>query len=104
MFLVDKFITYIGNIIMNKIYKGELENKIMAVVTKYLNIDIIINNNIAQFDKTTSFDNLTMLEIIMRLENKFNIEINDNDLSKLKNLDELINFIIKKVKKASNYY
>jgi len=73
-------------------------NKVVAIVADKLSIDkeTVI--------KSTSFqdlgaDSLDMVEIIMKLEEKFGIEINDEDAEKLASLDEVVDYIHKMRKK-----
>ena len=74
------------------IEKNETANKIIAIIAEKLNID-------AQSIKLQSTlqdlgaDSLDMVDIIMKVEEEFNIEINDEDAEKLHNVQDVIDYV-----------
>jgi len=72
--------------------KEDIRNKVVDIVSKKLSI------NKETVTKSTSFedlgaDSLDMVEIIMKLEEVFSIEIDDEDAEKLSSLDQVITYI-----------
>ncbi|QJC32773.1 acyl carrier protein [Enterobacteriaceae endosymbiont of Donacia semicuprea] len=72
-------------------------NSITQRVKKIIiNILEIKKNNIANtssFKKDLNADSLETIEIIMALEEEFNIEISDEDAEKITSIQEAINYI-----------
>ena len=72
--------------------RGDTYNEVVAVVAEKLNTD---KNAIA---KASTFENLgadslDMVEIILELESKFGIEIDDADAEKLTNINQVVDYI-----------
>lgn len=69
------------------------EQKIKKIISKILNIDItkILNNS--SFTEDLSADSLDVVELIMALEDKFNIEISDEHAQKINTVQEAIDYI-----------
>lgn len=79
---------------MAELNKQEIVNKVVDLVSKKLNVDK------ASVEKAHSFqelgaDSLDMVEIVMKLEEEFGIEINDEDAEKLSNINEVADYISK---------
>lgn len=77
---------------MAEFTKEDIRNKVVDIVSKKLSI------NKETVTKSTSFedlgaDSLDMVEIIMKLEEVFSIEIDDEDAEKLSSLDQVITYI-----------
>ncbi|MFC1842145.1 acyl carrier protein [Candidatus Dependentiae bacterium] len=77
---------------MAEFNRQDIQNKIIDIVSKKLSIDkeVVI--------KSTSFedlgaDSLDMVEIIMKLEEQFGIEISDEDAEKLSSLAQVVDYI-----------
>ncbi len=72
--------------------KQNTYNKVITIVTQKLNQD---KETIVQAHsfQDLGVDSLDMVEIIMELEEQFNIEINDEDAEKLTNLTEVVTYI-----------
>ncbi len=72
--------------------RGDTYNEVVAVVAEKLNTD---KNAIA---KASTFENLgadslDMVEIILELESKFGIEIDDVDAEQLTNINQVVDYI-----------
>lgn len=77
---------------MAEFAREEIQNKVIDIVSKKLSIDK------AMVAKSNSFedlgaDSLDMVEIVMKLEEEFSIEINDEDAEKLASLKEVVTYI-----------
>ena len=72
-------------------------DKLTAIVAEKLNIDrAIIKPESTMQD--LGADSLDMVEIIMRIEEEFNIEINDADAEKLHTMREVVEYIKGRIK------
>jgi len=74
------------------IKKQDTEKEVIAIVTEKLNIEKsgAINQSTLQ---NLGADSLDMVEIIMKLEEQFGIEINDDEAEKLTSVQEVINYV-----------
>jgi len=72
--------------------KQEIANKVIDIVSKKLGIgkEIVVKSR--SFEDLGA-DSLDMVEIIMKLEEVFSIEINDEDAEKLSSLDQVVAYI-----------
>lgn len=72
--------------------KQDTRNKIIVLVADKLNVD---KNTIT--DKSSlqelGADSLDLVEIIMKLEEEFGIEINDEDAENLQNINQVIDYV-----------
>lgn len=67
-------------------------DKVIAVIVEKLDID----PSVIQMTSTLQdlgADSLDMVEIIMKIEEQFNIEINDEAVEKLHNVQDVINYV-----------
>ena len=74
------------------IEKQDTINKVSSIIAEKLNIDP------SQITRQSTLqdlgaDSLDMVEIIMKLEERFDIEINDEQAEKLGSVDDVINMI-----------
>ncbi|CEI58994.1 Acyl carrier protein [Candidatus Portiera aleyrodidarum] len=74
-----------------------LEKKIKSIVSKKLNINPNIIKTNSLFIEELGADSLDIIELIMTLEEEFNIEITDETSNNIKNINDVINYI-------KNYY
>ncbi|WP_343189306.1 phosphopantetheine-binding protein [Buchnera aphidicola] len=77
--------------------KNKIKNKIKNIIIKILNIK---KKKINEFKKIKKMgaDSLDTIEIIMEIENKFNIEIKDKIVEKLNTIYKITKYIYKKKK------
>jgi acyl carrier protein len=68
----------------------------MDVIAKQLGVDIEKVTSEASFVDTLGADSLDLVELIMTLEEEFNIEITDEDAEKLLTVQDTIEFIKEK--------
>ena len=67
-------------------------DKIVAIIVEKLDID----SSLVQMNATLQdlgADSLDMVEIIMKIEEEFNIEINDEAAEKLHNVHDVISYV-----------
>ena len=74
--------------------KQDTRSKVIAIVEQKLNQDKDTIEQAHSFQDLGA-DSLDMVEIIMELEEQFDIEINDEDAEKLTNLNEVVEYIHK---------
>lgn len=76
-----------------------IENEIKKIISQKLDIKIekIFNNS--SFLDDLGADSLDIVELIMALEEEFNIEISDEDAEKINTVQNSIDYINKKYKK-----
>ncbi len=78
-----------------------IEDSVKSIISEQLGIkkDKLINN--ASFIDDLGADSLDTVELVMALEEKFNIDISDEDAKKITTVQSTINFI-KDNKKNNN--
>ncbi len=72
------------------------ESHVMDVIAKQLGADIEKVTSEASFVDALGADSLDLVELIMTLEEEFNIEITDEDAEKLLTVQDAIEFIKEK--------
>lgn len=69
-----------------------LENKIISLVAEQLGVDAADITSETTFDDLNA-DSLDVVELIMALEEEFDIEIPDEDAEKIKNVKDAMDYI-----------
>ncbi|CAL4322321.1 Acyl carrier protein [Buchnera aphidicola (Thelaxes suberi)] len=74
-----------------------IEKKIKTIISKQFGIKIenILNESNLRTDLKA--DSLDKIELIMEIEDIFNIEIHDNDVDKFINVQSIIDYVTKKL-------
>lgn len=72
--------------------KQDIQNKIVDIVAKKISVDKDVVLKSKSFEELGA-DSLDMVEIVMKLEEQFEIEINDEDAEKLTSLDQVVEYI-----------
>nr|QUE30016.1 AcpP [Erythrocladia irregularis] len=76
--------------------------RLKAIVSQQLGVDITIVTNEANFAKDLKADSLDTVELIMAIEEEFDVEIPDEDAEKIATLQEALSFIqAQKAEKAA---
>lgn len=70
-----------------------LKKEIIATVAEQLGLDIAEVSEEKSFIEDLNADSLDLTEMIMTLEEKFNVEIADDQAEKLKTVGDVISFI-----------
>ncbi|WQX58683.1 acyl carrier protein [Helicobacter pylori] len=66
---------------------------IQAVIAEQLNVDVAQVTPEAEFVKDLGADSLDVVELIMALEEKFGIEIPDEQAEKIVNVSDVVKYI-----------
>ena len=77
---------------MSKFEMQDTFTKIVDIVSSKLEIDKKTINNDSTFQDLGA-DSLDLLEIIMRLEEQFGIEIKDEDAEKMNKMSDVVSYI-----------
>jgi len=72
--------------------KNETYNKIAEIIVEKLGVDKDIIKPASTFEDLGA-DSLDMVEIIMKLEEQFGLEIKDEDAEKLQTMDDVVVYI-----------
>ncbi len=70
----------------------ETADKIISLIAEKLHIDAATINAQSTLQDLGA-DSIDMVDIIMKIEEEFNIEINDEDAEKLHNVQDVINYV-----------
>lgn len=82
---------------MNKLSEEQIK-KINAVLKEQkINVDLTNESDLQKNLTDLGIDSLNALSIIVNLEEKFNIHMDDQEIAKIKNLQELINLLSKTI-------
>jgi len=74
--------------------RADTSNKVIEIVAQKLKIDKNTITSIATLQDLGA-DSLDLVEIVMKLEEVFGIEINDEDAEKLHNINEVVEYVQK---------
>ena len=77
---------------MGAFEREDTYNKISEIVSEKLNINHDIIKPASTFQDLGA-DSLDMVEIIMRFEERFGIEIKDEDAEQMQNMDDVVIYI-----------
>ena len=72
--------------------KDDTSNKIIEIMVEKLGIDKDRIKSAATFEELGA-DSLDMVEVIMKLEEQFGLEIKDEDAEKMKTMDDVVVYI-----------
>lgn len=82
---------------MNKLSEEQIK-KINAVLKEQkINVDLTNEADLQKNLTDLGIDSLNALSIIVNLEEKFNIHMDDQEIAKIKNLQELIDLLSKTI-------
>jgi acyl carrier protein len=76
-----------------------LEERVKKIIVSQLAVDASEINPSAQFVQDLGADSLDTVELVMALEEEFDIEIPDEDAEKIKTVGEAVNYIKDKLPK-----
>ena len=77
--------------------QGEIYDKILSIISKQLNTPIDTINRDASLDRLGA-DSLDKVEIVMKLEDEFDIEVSDKDAEKLNTIDDIFQLVSKNIR------
>lgn len=75
-------------------------DKVKAVIIEELNVDESQVTPEATFTEDLGADSLDVVELVMRLEDVFNISIPDEDAEKIRTVQDCVNYIQQKAPPA----
>ncbi|PAF51729.1 acyl carrier protein [Helicobacter sp. 13S00401-1] len=76
----------------------EIFKQVAELVSQNLSVDLEAVKPESEFVKDLNADSLDVVELIMALEEKFNIEIPDEEAEKIKKVSDVVDYIAKNVK------
>nr|YP_009027563.1 acyl carrier protein [Neoporphyra perforata]AGQ17099.1 acyl carrier protein [Neoporphyra perforata]AHB35057.1 acyl carrier protein [Neoporphyra perforata]AHB35266.1 acyl carrier protein [Neoporphyra perforata]AIA19428.1 acyl carrier protein [Neoporphyra perforata]AIA19637.1 acyl carrier protein [Neoporphyra perforata] len=80
---------------------NEIFEKVQDIVAEQLGIEKKIVTMNANFSSDLGADSLDTVELVMAIEEKFGIEIPDEDAEKISNLSQVVDFIKSKLNTIS---
>lgn len=72
--------------------KQDTRNKIIVLIADKLNVDKTTITDESSLQDLGA-DSLDLVEIIMKLEEEFSIEINDEDAENLQNINQVVDYV-----------
>ena len=72
---------------------GAIDEKVIDIIVDKLGVDRSEVTPEAVFDDDLGADSLDLVELIMAMEEEFNMEIADEDAEKLRTVQDVISFI-----------
>ena len=73
---------------------ADIESRVKEIIAEQLKVDDVANvTNEASFIDDLGADSLDTVQLIMELESEFNIEIPDEESTKIKTVQDAIDFI-----------
>ena len=77
--------------------ENEIEIKITEALASYIKNRSIKIEGSSQLREELGLDSMDTIELVFQLEEKFNIQISDDDLMGLKTVDNVVQYIEKRV-------
>ena len=77
--------------------ENEIEKKITDALASYIKNRSIKIEGSSQLREELGLDSMDTIELVFQLEEKFNIQISDDDLMGLKTVDNVVQYIEKRV-------
>jgi acyl carrier protein len=87
-----------GGMLMAGAGKKEMVEKVKLLVSEQLGVDEAEVTPSASFVDDLGADSLDQVELVMALEEAFDVEINDEDAEKIRTVQEAIDYIDKHAK------
>ncbi|MEW5803864.1 MAG: acyl carrier protein [bacterium] len=80
---------------------ASIENRVKEIITEQLGVDEKEVTADASFIDDLGADSLDTVELVMALEEEFDIEISDEDAEKIITVSDAVNYITENVKEES---
>jgi|GEM_PF-2125206 len=77
--------------------------KLVQTIANQLKINKLLIKKETNIPKDLEADSIAFIEIIMKIEDDFNVEIPDCNLNEVKNVDRIVNFILEKKSVAGRF-
>lgn len=68
-------------------------DKVVSLISEHFNVSSADVNNDTNFVTDLNADSLDMVELIMAFEEEFDVQIEDEDLSKIKTISDVVGYI-----------
>ncbi len=78
--------------------RNEIFNKIKDIVVEELGVSPDKVTEDARFIEDLGADSIGVMELVMKMEEEFDLKIPDEDIEKLRTVGDVINYILEKVK------
>jgi acyl carrier protein len=88
-----KFKKYIGNAIKEENIMSEVQDKIKQIIVDELGVDEAEVTENARFIEDLGADSLDLVELVMRFEEEFDIEIPDEDAEKIQSVRDAYAYV-----------
>ena len=79
---------------------ADIGNKVKSIIAEQLGVKIEEVTDAASFVDDLGADSLDTVELVMALEEEFNIEIPDEDAEKMTSVGEAVRYVEEKAKSA----
>ncbi len=80
---------------------AEIEDKVVSIVSEQMGVDRAEINKETSFVNDLNADSLDTVELVMELEDEFDLTIPDEEAEKLKTVGEAIDYIQKNLNEKS---
>jgi len=78
---------------MSSVSKEEILTQLRPIIAEQLGVDESEVKSDASFTEDLNADSLDLVEMIMSLEEKFHVQISDEDAEQIKTVDQAVEFI-----------
>lgn len=78
---------------MSSVSKEEILTQLRPIIAEQLGVDESEVKSDASFTDDLNADSLDLVEMIMSLEEKFHVQISDEDAEQIKTVDQAVEFI-----------
>jgi acyl carrier protein len=69
------------------------KNKVLDIICNQLKVSVDAVNLLSDFSNWAKIDSLTMVELVLSIEESFDIEISDEEVSKFNNVKSIILYV-----------
>ena len=78
---------------MSSVSREEILTQLRPIIAEQLGVDEVDVKEDASFTEDLNADSLDLVEMIMSLEEKFHVQINDEDAEQIKTVGQAVEFI-----------
>ncbi len=78
-----------------------MESQVKQVISSQLQVDLADVSNDASFTEDLGADSLDIVELVMAMEETFNLEIPDDEAERIRTVQDAINYIARNVQPAA---
>ncbi|MCI5643648.1 acyl carrier protein [Peptoniphilus sp. SGI.035] len=70
-----------------------MKERILEIIAEQFNIDVNELNEDMNFQDDLNADSIELVELVMTIEEEFEIEVSEEDLEKLKTIGDVIDYV-----------